>query len=101
MPDMTSSTIRATTPAHSRSTIARPRSAAASLLGATCAGCGASGSALCRRCSSQLRAAPPGGVTAAITYRGVGRDAVTALKYRNQRRLAVLLGGELARRLVG
>jgi len=90
-------------PAHSRSRLRRrpSTSGAAALLGATCVGCGASGHALCSACAGQLRAAPPSGITAAVTYRGVGREAVTALKYRNQRRLARTLAAQLAERLVG
>ena len=99
--DMTTSTAQMSPPSHSVSTLPRSRSLAAALLGATCAGCGTAGSALCERCSSRLHEAPPGGITAAVTYRGVGRDAVTALKYRNQRHLAKVLAAELARRLVG
>jgi predicted amidophosphoribosyltransferase len=56
---------------------------------------------MCESCAGQLQVAPPGGVTAAISYRGVGREAVTALKYRNQRQVARALAGLLARRLLG
>ncbi len=95
-----SSTTRSTSiPAHSRSRVLR--SPTQSLLGATCVGCGAHGHALCPACSGQLRAAPPAGIVAAVTYRGVGREAVTALKYRNQRHLARALAAQLALRLVG
>lgn len=71
------------------------------VLGVRCAGCGEPGAALCTSCTSRLQSAPAGGVTAAVSYRGVGREAITALKYRNQRQVAAALAAELARRLVG
>lgn len=98
---MTTATVEPLLPAHSRTRVPRQRSAASALFGVSCAGCGTAGQALCDRCSGQLRAAPPAGVTAAVTYRGVGREAVTALKYRNQRQLARALAAQLALRLVG
>lgn len=71
------------------------------VLGVSCAGCGEPGAALCAACAGRLQLAPPGGITAAVSYRGVGREAVTALKYRNQRQVAKALAAQLARRLLG
>lgn len=71
-----------------------------------CAGCGAAGSALCRRCRFTLAATPrgssdcvPGEVVAALPYAELTRTLVHALKYRNGRRLAPELAQALARRL--
>lgn len=57
-----------------------------------CPGCGRRGSAVCAACSASLApafaAAPPPGVDAwvsAFVYRGVARELVARVKYRNQR----------------
>lgn len=62
------------------------------LLPLMCPGCGARGSPLCARCEADLRPAlaanpPPGidGWSAAFAYRGVARELVARLKYRNAR----------------
>lgn len=104
VPTQRTSAARRDVPRASSSRVPRRSSRSAALggvLGVHCAGCGEPGAALCTACGSQLRAAPPGGVTAAVSYRGVGRDAVTALKYRNQRQVAKALAAQLAQRLVG
>jgi predicted amidophosphoribosyltransferase len=95
---MTSTTLP--TPRASTSRLPR-RPSGGAVLGTTCAGCGEPGAALCAVCEGRLQLAPPGGVTAAVSYRGVGREAVTALKYRNQRQVAKALAAQLARRLLG
>jgi predicted amidophosphoribosyltransferase len=98
------STAVSATPRASRSRVPRRSPAGSSvggLLGATCATCGEPGAALCARCERRLQVAPPSGITAAVSYRGVGREAVTALKYRNQRQVAKALAAQLARRLLG
>jgi predicted amidophosphoribosyltransferase len=62
------------------------------LLPVTCPGCGRRGSPLCARCQADLHpaphAAPPPGVdawSAVFSYRGVARELVARLKYRNAR----------------
>jgi predicted amidophosphoribosyltransferase len=62
------------------------------LLPFTCPGCGGRGSPLCARCQADLRPPPPAvappGVdawSAAFAYRGVARELVARLKYRNAR----------------
>lgn len=71
-------------------------------LASRCAVCRQPGPALCGTCRSSVPALvspASGGVVAAVPYAGVGRDAVTALKYRNQRRVARALASLLAERL--
>lgn len=70
--------------------------------GSRCAACGRHGDVLCSGCGSRLRhlvAPTADGVVAAIGYEGVGRDIVTGLKYRNQRRAARVLAALLVQRL--
>ncbi len=71
-----------------------------------CAGCGAAGPVLCRRCRFTLAATPrsssdgvAGEVVAALPYAELTRTLVHTLKYRNGRRLAPELAQALARRL--
>ncbi|MEY4339296.1 MAG: hypothetical protein RLZ14_1146 [Actinomycetota bacterium] len=72
------------------------------LLSTSCAGCNEPGSLLCHRCRFSLSSSPPlsthGGVLAAFTFEGVGRQVVLGLKYRNQRRVARLLAGIMVQR---
>lgn len=70
--------------------------------GSRCAACGRHGDVLCRACGARVQhlVAPTAeGVVAAIAYEGVGRDLVTGLKYRNQRRAARVLADLLVQRL--
>lgn len=67
-----------------------------------CAGCRRPGPPLCDSCARglpDLVGAPSGGVVAAVSYEGAGRDLVTGLKFRNQRRAARILANLLAQRL--
>jgi ComF family protein len=81
----------------------------------TCAGCGREGSVLCPGCEAELdarRGIPPGVAVGlpsevplplvahewCVPYAGLGRSVIHALKYGGVRRLAVPLGGALARR---
>jgi predicted amidophosphoribosyltransferase len=78
------------------------------VLPATCAGCGAPGTAWCTRCAASLAAAapaasapspsPPGlpPVTAAGEYAGPLRHAIVAYKERGRHALAAVLGERLA-----
>lgn len=73
-------------------------------LASTCPGCAAVGPAPCARCIAACHplgeVAPPSGIDRAVAllaYGGVGADLVTALKYRNARRLLPWLGEALAR----
>jgi ComF family protein len=85
------------------------------LLPATCAGCGREGPPLCDRCATALQRRldePPGmplGLVAPLpvgivqlewcaTFSGPVRDALHALKYRGERRLAPVLGRAMAAR---
>lgn len=76
------------------------------LLPARCAGCGVAGLALCSCCRRELAvlaaAGPAGahGIAAAVPFVGVGRVAVTGLKYRNRRGVAEPLAELLAGRVV-
>jgi ComF family protein len=81
----------------------------------TCVGCGREGEAVCRACAPALdaRLALPGGTPIGLPadlpepllqvewcapYAGVVRDALHALKYGGERRLAVPLGAAIGRR---
>ncbi len=73
-----------------------------------CPACRAVGAAPCASCVGRLRAAPrlalPGGIDAAVSlfaYDGVGRDLVTALKYRNHRDAISVLSAALAAAIIG
>lgn len=80
----------------------RPGPVARTPFGSRCAACGRSGAVLCAPCASGLHhlVTPTAqGVIAAIGYEGVGRDLVTGLKYRNQRRAARVLAHLLVQRL--
>ena len=71
-------------------------------LSAQCAGCRRPGGALCADCRSALAGLVPPrtpGVVAAVAFQGVGRDVVSGLKYRNQRRAATVLAKLLVERL--
>lgn len=95
----------------------RPEDVAGRLLDlafpATCVGCGQEGTALCGACGGALtaRAGEPAGVPVGMpsdvplplvqlewcaTYGGVVRDALHALKYRGEKRLAAPLGAAAA-----
>lgn len=70
--------------------------------GSRCAACGRPGAVLCRACRSGLHhlvTPTEQGVIAAIGYEGVGRDLVSGLKFRNQRRAARVLADILVQRL--
>jgi ComF family protein len=58
---------------------------------------------LCHRCRFAFVASPPfvtaSGVVAATEYSGLTKELIAGLKYRNRRRLAAHLAGQLARRL--
>lgn len=72
-------------------------------LGTTCVACGAPGDLLCAACGDQLQAATPfvcpaglASCTALLDYRGVGRELVVGLKYRNARGVTARAGAALA-----
>jgi ComF family protein len=70
--------------------------------GSRCAACNRHGDVLCRGCGARVQhlvAPTADGVVAAIGFEGVGRDLVTGLKYRNQRRAARVLADLLVQRL--
>ncbi len=80
----------------------RPGPVSRTPFGSRCAACGRHGDVLCRGCGARVQhlVAPTAeGVVAAIAYEGVGRDLVTGLKYRNQRRAARVLADLLVQRL--
>ena len=73
------------------------------LLPLTCPGCGGRGAPLCARCLGSLgpahAAPPPPGVdawAAAFAYRGVGRELVARVKYRNTRAVVPWLAATMA-----
>ena len=75
------------------------------LLPLTCPGCGGRGAPLCARCLADLAPAhdapPPAGVdrwAAAFAYRGVGRELVARVKYRNARAVVPWLAAAMAER---
>jgi ComF family protein len=76
---------------------------AAHLFGVVCAGCGAPGAAVlcpgCRESVPRPVASPRGGVIAALSYRGTGKQLVAGLKFRNRRHAAHSLAELLAARL--
>jgi predicted amidophosphoribosyltransferase len=73
------------------------------LLPLTCPGCGGRGAPLCATCRAGLApahgAAPPAGVdawAAAFAYRGVARELVARVKYRNARAVVPWLAAAMA-----
>ncbi|MFN8040225.1 MAG: phosphoribosyltransferase family protein [Acidimicrobiales bacterium] len=82
------------------------RSLAQTLLGASCAVCGAAGPSPCVACATRLRPAGPvrpcptglTSCTAVLRYEGAGRDLITALKYRNHHVALDRLAGAAAER---
>ena len=66
------------------------------LLPTRCPGCGAPGPVPCEACCSALVPAPPGAVPALVSYEGVARELVAALKFRHARRLARPLAAGMA-----
>ena len=66
------------------------------LLPTRCPGCGAPGPVPCATCCDALIPAPPGPVLALVSYEGVARELVTALKFRHARRLARPLAAGMA-----
>ncbi len=73
------------------------------LLTTSCASCRQRGDVLCRQCRFALATSPaaivPGGITAALSFDGVVRSAVLALKFGNRRAVAKVLAETLVRRL--
>lgn len=70
----------------------------------TCAGCNQPGESLCRRCRFSLVTTSPvvtaGGVSAAMPFEGVARQAVLGLKFRNRRGVARQLASVMVKRLL-
>ena len=75
------------------------------MLPLVCPGCGGRGAPVCARCLADLapahHAAPPAGVdrwAAAFAYRGVARELVARVKYRNARAVVPWLAATMAER---
>jgi predicted amidophosphoribosyltransferase len=79
--------------------VRRTGNGGAVILPTRCPACGTPGPVPCAACCSALVPAPPGPVLALVAYEGVGRELVTALKYRQARRLAGPLAAGMARLL--
>ncbi len=73
------------------------------LLTTSCASCRQPGEVLCAQCRFALATSPativPGGITAALSFDGVVRSAVLALKFSNRRAVGKVLAEVLVRRL--
>ena len=67
-----------------------------------CAGCGETGTGLCRRCRFALVSSKPSradGIVSAAPLSGVTKELIVGLKYRNRRGLAKVLSEQIARQL--
>ena len=77
------------------------------LLPDACAVCDRGGSPLCEACAARLERAPAGppphgldALVSLVSYSGVGRDLVVALKYRNRRGVLPVLAVAMAQAVV-